>query len=123
MSLVIILSAVMAAQSATAAPNPDGINETRDAAYEQLAAGDNERAIAQLEQSLASTPGDPALLINLGTAYTREGRLEDARKAFEAAVASDERYQVELADGSWEDSHQVARLALASLGQAMRAQK
>jgi tetratricopeptide (TPR) repeat protein len=86
-----------------------------DVAYEELAAGRTEGAIASLEASLRETPGDPALLINLGTAYARAGRLEEARDAFRAAIAAEDRYRVQLADGSWEDSRKIARLALDSL--------
>jgi cytochrome c-type biogenesis protein CcmH/NrfG len=88
---------------------------TADVAYEELAAGRTEGAIASLEASLEKTPGDPALLINLGTAYARAGRLEEARDAFRAAIAAEDRYRVQLADGSWEDSRKIARLALDSL--------
>jgi cytochrome c-type biogenesis protein CcmH/NrfG len=86
-----------------------------DVAYEELAAGRTEGAIASLETSLKETPDDPALLINLGTAYARAGRMDDARDAFRAAIAAEDRYRVQLADGSWEDSRKVARLALDSL--------
>ena len=86
-----------------------------DVAYEELAAGRTESAIASLEASLKETPGDPALLINLGTAYARAGRMEEARDAFRDAIAAEDRYRVQLADGSWEDSRKIARLALDSL--------
>ena len=122
MAVAIILSAVLATQSAQLANIPDGTDQA-DAAYEQLAAGETESAIAHLEQALAKTPGDPALLINLGTAYARAGRLEEARDAFRAAIASEDRYRVELADGTWEDSRRVARLALDSLDRTAFAAK
>jgi predicted Zn-dependent protease len=94
-----------------------------DAAYEELAAGQTENAITSLEASLRETPGDPALLINLGTAYARAGRMNEARAAFREAIASEDRYRVELADGSWEDSRKVARLALESLDRTALAAK
>lgn len=109
-----IISAIFLAQTVPAAPT-DGVFEQREAAFEELTTGENESAIAQLEAALEQTPGDPALLINLGTAYSREGRFDEARDAFRKAVASEDRYRVQLADGSWEDSHRVARLALDSL--------
>ena len=122
MAVAMILSAVLAAQSAQLANIPDGTDQA-DAAYEQLAAGDTATAISHLEQALSKTPGDPALLINLGTAYARAGRMEEARDAFRAAIASEDRYRVELADGTWEDSRRVARLALDSLDRTAFAAK
>ena len=112
-ALGMIISALFLAQgvpfAAVEEPAP------ADVAYEELAAGRTEGAIASLEASLKETPGDPALLINLGTAYARAGRMEEARDAFRDAIAAEDRYRVQLADGSWEDSRKVARLALDSL--------
>ena len=112
-ALRMIVSALFLAQGVpfAAAEEP----APADVAYEELAAGRTEGAIASLEASLKETPGDPALLINLGTAYARAGRMEEARDAFRAAIAADDRYRVQLADGSWEDSRKIARLALDSL--------
>lgn len=109
-----VSAAALAVQSAPAAAQaaPDA---SAEAAYEQLAAGANQDAIARIQAALAQNPGDPALLINLGTAYSREGRFEEARAAFRNAIAAEDRYRVQLADGSWEDSRRVARLALDSL--------
>ena len=83
----------------------------------------NEGAIERLEAALEQTPGDPALLINLGTAYAREGRMDEARDAFRDAIAAQDRYRVQLPDGSWEDSRKVARLALDSLDRTALAAK
>lgn len=113
MALGMIVSALILAQGVPFAAEKEPA--PADTAYEELAAGRTEGAIASLEASLKETPGDPALLINLGTAYARAGRMEEARDAFRAAIAAKDRYQVELADGSWEDSRKVARLALDSL--------
>ena len=113
MAIGIILAALVLAQAGPA--NRDSTVGQADAAYEQLVAGENEQAIAHLEAALEETPDDPAVLINLGTAYSRAGDLEKARAAFRAAVESESRYRVELADGSWEDSRTIARLALSSL--------
>ena len=115
MTLSLIVSAVLLAQAAPVVAD-EGLSQGQaDAAYEQLAAGQTEDAIVQLEASLERTPDYPSVLINLGTAYVRANRIAEAREAFRRAIASDERYSVELADGSWEDSRKVARLALASL--------
>jgi len=114
-ALAIIAAALALAQAAQVGGFDAAPPAQADAAYEELAAGQTERAIAMLEASLKDTPGDAALLINLGTAYARGGRMEEARAAFRAAIAAEDRYRVQLADGSWEDSRKVARLALDSL--------
>ena len=113
MALGMIISALFLAQGVPFAAEKEPA--PADAAYEELAAGRTESAIASLEASLKETPGDPALLINLGTAYARAGRMEEARDAFRAAIAAEDRYRVQLPDGSWEDSRKIARLALDSL--------
>lgn len=112
-ALEMIVSALFLAQGVPFAAVEE--RAPADVAYEELAAGRTEGAIASLEASLKETPGDPALLINLGTAYARAGRMEEARDAFRAAIAAEDRYRVQLADGSWEDSRRIARLALDSL--------
>ena len=61
--------------------------------------------------------------VAIGTAYARAGRMDEARDAFRAAIASEDRYRVELADGTWEDSRRVARLALDSLDRTAFAAK
>lgn len=118
-----IISVLLLAQSAAAAANEGASAGNSDAAYEQLTAGQTDAAIAHLEAELARNPDDPALLINLGTAYFRANRIEESREAFRRAAASEQRYSVELADGSWEDSHKVARRALDSVDRAVLAAK
>jgi Tfp pilus assembly protein PilF len=86
-----------------------------DVAFEALAEGRTEDAVVQLQESRRAESDDPAVLINLGTAYARQGRTSDARAMFQAALTSSERYELELADGSWIDSRKAARLALANL--------
>lgn len=121
MAAGMLISALLLAQAGIA--TEDAARDRADAAYEQLAAGQTESAIVRLEASLEETPGDPALLINLGTAYARAGRMDEARDAFRAAIAAEDRYRVELANGSWEDSRRIARLALDSLDRAALAAK
>ena len=120
-ALGMIVSALFLAQGVPFAAEQEPA--PADAAYEELAAGRTEGAIASLEASLRETPNDPALLINLGTAYARAGRMEEARDSFRAAIAAEDRYRVQLADGSWEDSRKVARLALDSLDRTAFAAK
>ena len=57
----------------------------------------------------------PATLINMGTAYARQGRADLAADMFRAALASDQRYELQLADGRWVDSRDAARMALTRL--------
>ena len=125
MTATLVLTALLAtAQASAAAPvTTAGEIESREVAYEELTDGRSAEAIVALEARLRAEPDDPATLINLGTAYARMGRVEEAREAFRVAVASKDRYRVELADGSWEDSRKVARLALDSLDRTALAAK
>jgi tetratricopeptide (TPR) repeat protein len=89
-----IISVLMLAQSAAAVAGEDAAKQS-DAAYNQLTAGQTDAAIAHLEVELARNADDPALLINLGTAYFRANRIEESREAFRRAAASEQRYSVE----------------------------
>lgn len=111
MSLTAIILA-MAAQTVPG-PVPKPLPQT-DVAYQELVTGNSGAAVIKLEQS-AESSADPALLINLGTAYAKQGATAKALAAFRAAIASPERYDLELADGTWMDSRDLARHALASL--------
>lgn len=105
---------LMLAQAATA-HMVEQQYETRDVAYEELVQGDAEGALAELEAALAENPGDPAILINLGSAHSALGNLERAEFYYNAARSSSETYQLELANGRWMDSREAASLALASV--------
>ena len=83
-------------------------------AYDELQAGRNAAAVDKLAHS-AIDARDPSRLINLGTAYARLGQAADAATAYEAAIASPIRYDVELANGNYMDSRWAARTALANL--------
>ncbi|MBH5321766.1 tetratricopeptide repeat protein [Aurantiacibacter sediminis] len=89
--------------------------ETREVAFEQLIEGDAAAAVTRLEAELEANPGDPAILINLGSAHAQLGNYEQAEAYYQAARDSDEEYQLELANGRWLDSRDAARLALASV--------
>jgi cytochrome c-type biogenesis protein CcmH/NrfG len=102
------------AQAGTSLPIDDQVEQT-DAAYEQLANGQAQAAIVRLEAALLENPGDPALLINLGSAYIGIGDLERAATSYRAAANSEDRYRLELADGQWVDSRTAARRALQTL--------
>jgi tetratricopeptide (TPR) repeat protein len=116
MSATLVLSALLAAAQLTSTPGaePSSI-EQREVAYEQIAAGRADEAIRAIEAALVTDPDDPALLINLGAAYARKGDPARAAHAFQAAIDSDTRYELELADGSWSDSRHAARRALETL--------
>ncbi|OYX62345.1 MAG: hypothetical protein B7Y88_14450 [Sphingomonadales bacterium 32-64-17] len=86
-----------------------------DVAYQALSEGRTAEAIAKLDGSAAVQTSDPAALINLGTAYARQGRIADARALFTAAMNSEDHYFLELADGSWIDSRKAAKMALKNL--------
>jgi len=83
-------------------------------AYEELKAGQNALAVDKLTHSDLDEQ-DPSRLINLGTAYARLGRTADAQTAYKAAITSDIRYDVELANGDYMDSRWAARTALTNL--------
>lgn len=115
MPATLVLS-VLAAAALTSTPGAEPVViEQREVAYEEIAAGRPDAAIRTIEPRLAADPEDPALLINLGAAYARKGDASRAEQAFQAAIDSRTRYQLELADGSWTDSRRAARRALATL--------
>lgn len=118
----LMMAAVMFAQAGSLAvvDEPAGL-EQHDVAYEALASGEARAAVAALEGLRSENPGDPALLINLGSAYAELGQLDRAEECFRAAADSNVRYQLELADGSWIDSRHAARTALLNLEQARMA--
>ncbi|VWX48950.1 hypothetical protein [Novosphingobium sp. 9U] len=93
---------------------PEAERRAPDVAYAELAAGNAVAALRKLEEPSVDR-SDPAVLINLGSAYARQGATDKALAALRAAVTSSERYDLELADGSWMDSREVARIALAKL--------
>lgn len=115
----LIMGAVLFAQAGSMAvlDEPAGL-EQREVAYETLVAGEARDAVTALEALRAENPGDPALLINLGSAYAELGELDRAEACYREAADSDIRYQLELADGSWVDSRRAARTALLNLEQA-----
>lgn len=89
--------------------------EANDVAYEAIAEGRVAAAIVEIERLLEQQPEDPALLINLGAAYAQQGDFDRAAESYRRAIESDERYKLELADGSWADSRLAARRALKAL--------
>jgi Flp pilus assembly protein TadD len=86
--------------------------EAADVAFDELRAGQAQAAIQRIRANRAVEADDPSALINLGAAHARIGQTEQARGYYLAAVASRQRYDVELADGRWMDSRRAARLAI-----------
>ena len=115
MSFTLFLAAAAATAQPVDVPATSESMDKVDVAYESLAQGDNHAAIEKMRNSELVKSGDPAALINLGTAYARVGMVEKARESFEAAATSEDRYMLELADGSWVDSRRAARTAQRNL--------
>jgi hypothetical protein len=109
MTAMFLLAGALLAQAAPATVPATGGLEQVDVAYAAMSEGRTDAAIEQLR---ARAGNDPAALINLGTAYARKGMRQQAVDCFAAALASDERYELQLADGSWMDSRRAARIAL-----------
>lgn len=83
--------------------------------YEALMRGDNERAVSQILNSNKISRDDPAKLLNLGRAYARMGRTDEAAVMFAAAMKSKDSVDLVLADGRVMNSKDAARKAYANL--------
>ncbi|MFK4870715.1 hypothetical protein [Novosphingobium sp. ZW T3_23] len=115
MSLTALAATLLLSQAAVTAAPATPLNDRIDVAYTELSSGNAQAAVSKLETSSAAKSEDPATLINLGAAYAANGQTEKALVAYRAAVASSDRYDLQLADGSWVDSRAAARLALNNL--------
>lgn len=119
MSASIALAVLLLAQAAPitveAAPGDDGVG------YRELVAQHPELAIERIAANRALDADDPAAQINYGTARARLGDQASALRHYRAALASRQRYDLELADGTWLDSRAAARIAIRMLakGQAL----
>ena len=103
-----------AAQSIVVVTAPQADSQLLPVAYAELKAGENQAAVDKLTGETTLDARDPSRLINLGTAYARLGRTADAA-AYDAAIGSPIRYDVELSSGRYVDSRWAARTALANL--------
>lgn len=83
--------------------------------YEALVRGDNERAISEILKSEKVSRHDPAKLLNLGRAYARTGRTQEAATLFKAALDSRENVELVLADGRVMNSKDAAKMAYANV--------
>ena len=100
---------------ATATADQDRFTQLDEVAFEQVTEGHASEAVTRLEALLQSQPDDPALLINLAAAQIQLGRYDKAADCYRQAIASQQRYDLELAGGLWVDSRLAARRALAAL--------
>ena len=107
----------VAAQSIVVVTAPQVESDTLPVAYAELKAGENRAAVDKLTGDTGLDARDPSRLINLGTAYARLGRTAEAAAAYDNAIGSPIRYDLELADGRYVDSRWAARTALANLNQ------
>ena len=109
------IALAMHAAAPSEAPQVEADGQFTEEAYKDLSEGQTTEAIAKMEIMRAEEARDPALLINLGSAYAELGMTESAREAFAAAAKTCERVDLEMANGEWMDSRRLARKALASL--------
>ena len=117
---LLLVSALIAGTMGTAvhaAPSKTGeISYPKESiGYEALMRGDNERAVFQIMANEQVSSGDPAKLLNLGSAYARMGHTDEAAKMFKAVLESRDSVDLVLADGSVMNSKVAARKAYASL--------
>lgn len=115
--IALAVSSPVAAQSIVVVTAPQADSELLPVAYAELKAGENQAAIEKLTGDTRLDARDPSRLINLGTAYARLGRTAEAAAAYDSAIGSPIRYDVELANGDYVDSRWAARTALANLNQ------
>lgn len=115
MLTTILLASAMVAEAANTPVTVEARQERSDVGCEALVRGDNSGAIAEILEKQGTATDDPAALINLGTAHARLGQPSKARSFYQAAILSNDRYDLELADGTWMDSRAAARLAVEKL--------
>ena len=120
MAAVGMLIAVVLAQASPSMVTVQGAEpkpraEWVNVGYAELASGRPAEAIARIRGNGALDFDDPAALINLGSAHARLGHADEAQRLYKAAILSDTRYDLQLADGRWLDSRHAARLAIAAL--------
>lgn len=116
MSATALMTALLMGQSAfSLAVETPSAQVAPNVAYTELAAGRSDAALRILEGGSLVRASDPAALINLAAAYSAAGYTDKAIASYRAAIASPDRYSLELADGTWMDSRLAARTALKRL--------
>lgn len=94
-----------------------GDRDRIEVGYHELLGNRPADAIARIHSNDGLEPDEPAALINLGTAHARLGQTSLARRYYNAAILSGNRYDLELADGRWMDSRAAARLAISMMAE------
>lgn len=115
MSATSLLLTTLFAQSAISMAITPSTDNHVNVGYQELSNGDPAAAVEVIEGNSKLESDDPAALINLGTAYARMGQTEKALSYYKAAIESDVRYELELADGRWMDSRRAAKIAARAL--------
>lgn len=110
-----IAALLMGGVNASQVASDTSTTEAQSLASNQLADGRTTNAIAALEEGVAASPNDPALLINLGIAHAQKGQDDKARALFERALVSPNPVELETADGAATDSRRLARKAIRML--------
>lgn len=88
-ALLLLLSLTASAAQLPAAPAPPTPADTLATAHADLDHNHPELAIAALQQLAAEQPAPKGVQHELGLAYYRTGRLQEARQAFAAALRQD----------------------------------
>ena len=115
MPATLILAGLMFAQAAQPAITVESKPDRIDVGYRELITQRPAEAIKRIAANRSLDADDPAALINLGTAKARLGDSSAAADQYRSALVSRQRYDLELANGTWMDSRAAARLALKML--------
>ena len=115
MAGTLILAGLMFAQAAQPAITVESSPDRFDVGYRELVAQRPAEAIERIAANRSLEADDPAALINLGTANARLSNPDAALDHYRSAIASRQRYDLELADGRWMDTRAAARLAITML--------
>lgn len=115
MAGTLLLAGLMFAQAAQPGITVESSPDRFDVGYRELVAQLPADAVERIAANRSLEADDPAALINLGTANARLGNPDAAIDHYRSAIASRQRYDLELADGRWMDSRAAARLAITML--------
>ncbi|HEX8030595.1 MAG TPA: hypothetical protein VF491_19105 [Vicinamibacterales bacterium] len=116
MIVTLILTGALLVEAPAAEPYFVWDNIERvDVAYREMVQGRTDQAIARIRSNRSLATDDPAAMINLGTAYARKGMKREALDCYKAAAASRDRFELQLADGTWMDSRRAAKIAAGRL--------
>lgn len=110
MSIFAFLTVALASGTTVEAPVSEPQFEHVEVGYAALSRGDPADAIATIT-SAGSNQSDPVVLINLAAASAKLGQIQKARRMLKSARIAPDRFDVQLSDGRWMDSREVARLA------------